>query len=51
MDADSLDMVEIIICIEEGFDISIADEAARHMETVGDFVEHIDQQRAKHAKH
>ena len=34
--ADSLDVVEMVMAIEEAFDIEIADEDAEAMRTVGD---------------
>lgn len=39
--ADSLDVVEFIMALEEEFDIEIPDEAAEKVETVGDVVEYI----------
>ena len=39
--ADSLDVFQIIMGIEEGFDIEIPNEAAEHIITVGDAVEEI----------
>lgn len=39
--ADSLDVFQIIMGIEEEFDIEIANEAAEHIVTVGDAVEEI----------
>lgn len=39
--ADSLDMVELIMAIEEEYDITIADEEAEKAETVGDVVNYI----------
>ena len=34
--ADSLDVVEMVMAIEEAFDIEIADEDAESMRTIGD---------------
>lgn len=34
--ADSLDVVELVMAIEEAFDIEVPDEAAESMRTVGD---------------
>lgn len=34
--ADSLDVVELVMAIEETFDIEVPDEAAEGMRTVGD---------------
>ena len=39
--ADSLDIVEIVMAIEEEFDIKIPDDAAENITTVGDAVEQI----------
>jgi acyl carrier protein len=39
--ADSLDTVELILSFEEAFDISIPDEDAEKLETVGKAVEYL----------
>lgn len=39
--ADSLDMVEIIMQLEESFDVSIDDEKAEHLQTLSDVVNYI----------
>lgn len=39
--ADSLDIVELIMAIEEEYDITVADEEAEKAETVGDVVKYI----------
>ena len=39
--ADSLDKVELIMSIEEEFDIEIYDEDADKINTVGDFLEYL----------
>jgi acyl carrier protein len=39
--ADSLDVVELVIALEEGFDIEITDEKATELETVQDAVNYI----------
>lgn len=44
--ADSLDVVEIVMVLEEAFDIQIADEDAEKIKTVQDAYDYI----AKHAK-
>ncbi|HKL60921.1 MAG TPA: acyl carrier protein [Acholeplasma sp.] len=41
--ADSLDAVELIMNIEDEFDISISDEAAQDIKTVGHLVNYIEQ--------
>ena len=39
--ADSLDNVELVMVFEEEFDIEIPDDAAEHIQTVGDAVKFI----------
>ena len=39
--ADSLDLVELVMAFEEEFDIEIPDDAAEHIQTVGDAVKFI----------
>ena len=41
--ADSLDMVEIIINVEQEFDLHIPDEVVETLRTVGDIVVYVDQ--------
>ena len=41
--ADSLDLVELIMAMEEAFDIEIADEVAEKITTVKDAIEHVNQ--------
>ena len=40
-DADSLDIVELIMALEDEFEIEIEDEEAENLKTVGDAVEYI----------
>lgn len=40
--ADSLDTVELVMALEEEFDIEIPDEVAEGIDTVGKAVEHIE---------
>ena len=40
--ADSLDLVELIMAFEEGFDISIPDEVALSVKTIGDIVSYLE---------
>ena len=40
--ADSLDQVELVMELEEEFDINIPDDVAENITTVGQAVEHID---------
>ena len=42
LEADSLDAVEIILGVEEAFDLDIPDEEAEKFETVKDLVEYVD---------
>ena len=41
LNADSLDMVELVMAMEQEFNISIPDEEAERIKTVGDGVEFI----------
>lgn len=43
LDADSLDLVEVIMAMEQEFDLEIKDEDAEKIRTVGDAVSYIDQ--------
>ena len=43
--ADSLDLVELIMSMEEEFDISISDEEAEKIITVRDAIEYIEQSK------
>ena len=45
--ADSLDTVELIMALEEEFNIEIPDEDAEKMATVGDAIKYIDEKSAK----
>lgn len=38
LDADSLDVIELVMAFEEEFDIKIPDEALESIKTVGDIV-------------
>ncbi|MEM6316663.1 MAG: acyl carrier protein [Bacteroidota bacterium] len=44
--ADSLDTVELIMEFEKEFDISIPDESAEKIQTVGDAIEYLEEQIA-----
>lgn len=39
--ADSLDIVELVMALEETFDVKIPDEDAEHIKTVGDAISYI----------
>ena len=41
LNADSLDVVEMVMALEEAFDIEIPDEAAEEIQTVKDAVDYI----------
>lgn len=41
LEADSLDVVELVMELEDEFDLEIADEEAENINTVGDAVNHI----------
>ena len=44
--ADSLDTVELVMELEEEFDINIPDDAAEKIETVGQAIEYIEQSQS-----
>ena len=41
LDADSLDVVELLMSIEDEFDVEIPDEEIENLKTIGDVVEYI----------
>ncbi|MEJ7838585.1 MAG: acyl carrier protein [Thermomicrobiales bacterium] len=43
LNADSLDLVEVIMAFEQEFDLEIKDEDAENIRTVGDAVKYIDE--------
>ena len=45
LDADSIDIVELVMAIEEEFDIEIPDEEAEKLTTVGAAVDYINKDR------
>lgn len=45
LSADSLDAVEIIMAIEEEFGIEIPDEDAENIQTVGDLVKYVEENK------
>jgi len=46
LEADSLDLVELIMALEEEFGIKISDEEAQSIKSVGDAVAYIDRKRS-----
>ncbi len=42
LDADSLDIVELVMAIEEEFNLEISDEEVENIKTVGDVVRYIE---------
>lgn len=44
LDADSLDAVEIIMALEDEFEISVPDEEAENFKNIGDIVKYIESQ-------
>ena len=47
LDADSLDLVELIMAFEEAFDLDIPDEEAEKIATVKDAIDYIEGKLAK----
>lgn len=45
LEADSLDVVELVMELEDEFDLEIADEDAENINTVGDAVNHINEKQ------
>lgn len=45
LEADSLDVVELVMELEDEFDLEIADEEAEQINTVGDAVNHINEKQ------
>jgi acyl carrier protein len=41
LDADSLDLTELIMTLEEKFEVEVSDEKAEKLKTVGDVIEFI----------
>lgn len=46
LNADSLDLTELIMTFEERFDCEISEEEAEGLKTVGDVISYIDQRKA-----
>ncbi len=47
LDADSLDIVELVMEFEDAFDMNIPDEDAEKIQTVGDAVNYIKERKQK----
>ena len=47
LNADSLDVVELVMAFEEEFDIDIPDEDVPNLRTVGDAVEYVEKKLAE----
>ena len=47
MKADSLDLVQILVAVEDAFDIEIPDEDAQKFQNFGDFVVYIEDRLAE----
>lgn len=46
LNADSLDMVELVMSLEEEFGVEISDDEVENLRTVGDAVDYIDEHAA-----
>ena len=49
LNADSLDLVELIMELEEHYDLAIPDEDAQSIATVGDAVEYVEKRQSEEA--
>lgn len=47
LDADSLELVELLLAFEDEFDVKIPDEEAESLKTVGDIVRYIEEKSAE----
>lgn len=48
--ADSLDMVQALVAVEDKFDIEILDEEAQKFQTFGDFVDYVEKRLTEKEK-
>jgi len=46
-DADSLDIVQILVAIEDHYDIELQDEALQSVSNMGDFIAHVEKRIAE----
>ena len=44
--ADSLDLVDLVMSVEEEFGVKVADEDLENIKTVGDIVDYIEENKA-----
>ncbi len=49
LSADSLDVVELVMAIEEAFDIEVPDEDVERMRTVSDMERYVNEHTSEHA--
>ncbi len=49
LEADSLDIVELVMELEDEFDVSIPDEDAEKLQTIGDAVKYISEHTQKNS--
>jgi acyl carrier protein len=49
LNADSLDLTELIMTFEEHFGFEISEDDAEKLKTVGDVIDHIDRKKSAHA--
>lgn len=49
--ADSLDIVELVMALEDAYGVRITDEDAEKMQTVGDAIRHIEEHMATRSAH
>lgn len=47
LDADSLEIVELLLAFEDEFDVKIPDEDVENLKTVGDIVRYIEEKSAE----
>ena len=50
LNADSLDIVEVVMDLEEAYDMNVPDEDAQKIGTIGATVDYVEQQLAKRAQ-
>ena len=50
MEADSLDIVQMLVALEDEFDIEIVDEELREITNMGDFIAYIERKIAEKGK-